>query len=186
MINRNNGRQLWWKPDNNLRIRTAMVRGGRVIRESERRPWRLVRRWQAAEPGGLYTYSSDEKTLYVRGVPADADKGALLALDLATGQETVIAQDPDYDVESAFIHPMTREIQAVSFYKDKLEWQTLDPSVTADFNLLGKLGRGEFSVVHHPYYSPVLPSRSLGRRDLQDRYWIVSYEGDDEPVKYYL
>jgi hypothetical protein len=90
MINRNNGRQLWWKPDNNLRIRTAMVRGGVVIRESERRPWRLVRRWQAAEPGGLYTYSSDEKTLYVRGVPADADKGALLALDLATGQETVI------------------------------------------------------------------------------------------------
>jgi hypothetical protein len=55
-----------------------------------------------------------------------------------------------------------------------------------DFNLLAELGPGEFSVIHDPYYSPILPSRSFGRRDLQDRYWVVSYEGDDEPVKYYL
>jgi dipeptidyl aminopeptidase/acylaminoacyl peptidase len=186
MINRNNGRQLWWVPDNNLRILTAMARGGVVTRDSERRPWRLMRRLQAAEPSGLYGYSNDGNTLYLRGVPANGDTGALLALDVATGQETVIAHDPDYDVESAFIQPMTREIQAVSFYKDKLEWQAVDPSVVADFTLLRKLGPGEFNVVHHPYYSPVLPSRSLGRRDLQDRYWIVSYEGDDEPMKYYL
>jgi dipeptidyl aminopeptidase/acylaminoacyl peptidase len=186
MINRNNGRQLWWTPDSNLRIRTAMVRGGLTVRDGDRRPWRLLRRFQAAEPAALYGYSNDGKNLYLRGVPVGGDTGALIAVDVETGQETVIAHDPTYDVQSVFTHPHTGEIQALSFYKDKLEWKVIDPSVTTDFNLLAKLGPGEFSVVHDPYYSPMLPSHSLGRRDLQDRYWIVSHEADDEPVKYYL
>ena len=185
LIHRNNGNQRWWVADRNLRINTVVTTGGVLIRESERRQWKVLRRWQSAEPGGVYSYAKDESVLYMRGLTADGDTGALLALDVYTGQETVLFEDANYDVGDIFIHPMTREIQAVSIYKDKLQWQILDGTLARDFELLAKLGPGEFNVLH-PYSSPLIPSRSLGRRDLQDRYWIVSYEADDEPVKHYL
>jgi dipeptidyl aminopeptidase/acylaminoacyl peptidase len=186
MINRNNGRQFWWVPDSNLRIHTASTGAALMIRDGERRPWKTLRRWQTAEPVSLYGYSNDEKTLYIRGVASGGDTGALLAVDVATGQERVIAQDPKYDVDGVFVHPVSREIQAVSFYKDKLEWQVIDRSVADDFNHLAKVHAGEFNVLHDPYYSPLLPSRSLGRRDLQDRYWIVSYGSDDKSIEHHL
>jgi dipeptidyl aminopeptidase/acylaminoacyl peptidase len=186
LVHRNNGNQRWWIADRRLRINTVVTNAGLLTRDGERRPWRLFRRWQSAEPSGIYWYGKDERTLYIRGLTADGDTGALLAVDVQSGQETVVAQDPDYDVEGTFIHPVTREIQAVSIYKDKLEWQVLDPTIAGDFDVLTKLGDGEFSVVHFPYYSPVIAFPTLGRRDLQDRYWIVSYVTDDEPVKYYI
>ncbi len=186
LIHRNNGNQRWWIADRNLRINTVITTGGVLTRESERRPWKVVRRWQTAEPGGVYGFANDENLLYLRGVTPNGDTGALFALNLQTRQETVFFEDPNYDVEDIFIHPRTREIQAVSVYRDKLQWQVLDPALAGDFEVLAKLGHGEFSVVHYPYYSPLIPSRSLGRRDLQDRYWIVSYEADDEPIQYYL
>jgi hypothetical protein len=59
----------------------------------------------------------------------------------------VIAQDPQYDQGGMFIHPTKRQIQAVGFYKDKLEWQVLDKSIARDFQTISKVRRGEFSVV---------------------------------------
>lgn len=185
LIHRNNGNQRWWIADRNLRINTVVTNTGVLMRENERRPWKVLRRWQSAEPGGVYGYAKDDSILYMRGLTADGDTGALLALDVYTGQETVLSQDPNYDVGSAFIHPTTREVQAVSIYRDKLQWLTLDSSLAGDFEVLAKLGPGDFSVVHTDS-SPLIPARSLGRRDLQDRHWVVSYEADDEPVKHYL
>jgi dipeptidyl aminopeptidase/acylaminoacyl peptidase len=94
----------------------------------------------------------------------------LLALDVATGRETVLAEDPHYDVSELFIHPTTRVIQAVAFARGKLEWQVLDPSVAADFEALAKLRSGEFRV---------------STRTLDDHTWLVSCTTDDGPVYYY-
>jgi dipeptidyl aminopeptidase/acylaminoacyl peptidase len=183
MVNRNGGRQFWWAADSHLNVRVAAAFAGTIVRDTPRQPWRAVRKWQVAENGKYFGFSADETTFYMSGSHDEA--GTLLAIDLASGKETTLASDPDYDVENVFIHPTTQEIQAVGFYRDKLQWQVLEPSIAPDFAYLEKAQKGEFSIVHPPDESPILYSKNLGRRDLQDRIWIVTYETDDGPVHHY-
>lgn len=100
----------------------------------------------------------------------DANAERLIALDLETKQETDLASDPEYDVGGIVVHPTKREIQAVSFYKDKQEWQILDQSIAEDFENLGKFRPGEFFI---------------SSRNLADTTWLVAYMTDDGPVYYY-
>ncbi len=45
---------------------------------------------------------------------------------------TVLAEDPQYDVERRHVHPDTKEIQMVSFTKARTEHVVLDPSIADD------------------------------------------------------
>jgi len=184
MIHRNSGRQIWWAADRDWRIRIAATAPGVIIRDNEKSPWRMLRRAQPGEGGGFYGYSRDEKTFYKRGTP-DQNTSGLLAIDLATGKEMVLAHDPDYDIQHVVIHPVTKEVQAVAYYRDKLEWQGLDPAVADDLARLRQLHDGEFTLENPPYDSPIITSAGLGRRDLGDRIWIVSYESDTGARRHY-
>ena len=185
MVNRNGGRQIWWVSDNQMRVNIATTIAGVITRDRVGKPWRTLRSWQAAEPARFYGLSGDEKTLYMRGAP-DGNTGALLAIDTASGKEIVLAHDDKYDVEDVFVHPLTREVQAVGFYKDKLEWKTLDPSIAEDFAFLAKIRDGEFTVLHPPHESPIIFSRNLGRRDLGDTTWVVSYDSDEAGIQHFV
>jgi dipeptidyl aminopeptidase/acylaminoacyl peptidase len=61
----------------------------------------------------------------------------------------------------------------------------LDKSIEEDFTILAQVRAGEFTVAHPPYESPILFSRNLGRRDVQDKVWLVSYESDQGPIHHY-
>jgi len=170
----NPGNVVGWEADAQLQVRAATAAtadGGwdLLVRDATDQPWQTIRHWGPEDQGSAVSFSPDSKTLYIRG-SHDANASRLLALDLTTGQETVMAEDPQYDVGGILVHPVRREIQAVSFYKEKLEWQVLDPSITADFAVLAQIHRGEFSVVS---------------RDLADTNWLVAYTTDDGPVYYY-
>ena len=185
MVSRNGGLQFAWLPDWQFRVLTATTTAGLLVRDSPRAPWKNVRRWPLGSSGGVVERSRENNTVYLISSPANGDTEALLEFDIATGAEKVIAQDLQYDAQTVFLEPTSKRIQAVAFQKEKLEWQVLDRDVAEDFAALAKVRVGEFTVVH-PYGSPMLPSRSLGRRDLQDRLWIVSYERDDGPTYHYL
>ena len=185
MVNRNGGSQLWWSADGQLNVRVAAAFAGTIVRDRPGQPWRVARKWHPAERGRYIGLSADGLTFFMSG-SQNGELGALLAVNLASGEETAIATDAKYDVEDAFVHPITREIQAVAFYKDKLDWRVMDQSVAADFDFLAKVGGGDFTVLHPPYESPIIFSSSLGRRDLSDQKWIVSYESDEGPTHYYL
>lgn len=181
---RNPGRQVWWLADSRFRVRVATSTASVTGREAPGGRWeKILHRWQAGDSGGLIGFAKDEKIFYIFGTHS-GDTTSLVAIDFTTGDKTVVAEDPVYDINGVFIHPITRTIQAVSFYKDKLEWRVLDPTVADDFAALAKVRRGEFNVIHRSG-SPVLPSRGVGRRDLQDKTWIVSYTSDDGPTHYY-
>src|SRR4028118_1419001 len=114
-------------------------------------------------------FSENGKILYIMG-NHDANAKRLIAFDLETKQETDLASDPEYDVGGIVVHPTKREIQAVSFYRDKQEWQILDQSIAADFEAIAQVRSGEFNV---------------SSRDLADNTWLVAYVTDDGPVYYY-
>jgi dipeptidyl aminopeptidase/acylaminoacyl peptidase len=140
-----------------------------LYREKSDADWETWRHWDAEDEGSVVDFSADNQTMYVIA-SHDANAERLLAVDVQTREETVIASDEQYDVGGVLIHPTTRVLQAVSFYRDRLEWQVLDNSIAQDFEILQNFHRGELSV---------------GSRDLEDRTWLVSYRRDNGPVSYY-
>jgi len=170
----NPGNIISWTADADFQVRAAIAStpdGGYdlLLRETTDKQWDVLRHWGLEEQGNSVSFSADGKTLYIEG-SHDANAQRLLAVDLDTREETAIAQDEQYDVMGIVIQPVTRVIQAVSFYKDKQEWQVIDESIAADFEAITKVRSGEFSLIS---------------RDLEDKNWLLAYNTDDGPVYYY-
>lgn len=170
----NPGNIVSWVADPQFRIRVAVAAtpdGGSELlyRQTPDSDWELLRHWGPEDEGYAGGFSADSKILYIVG-SHDVNAQRLLALDLATRQETVIAEDAQYDVGGLVAHPTNRTLEAVAFYKDKLEWQILDQSIAADFEAIAQVRPGEFGI---------------SSRTLNDDRWLVAYTADDGPVYYY-
>jgi len=170
----NPGNIVGWTADAEFKIRAASASsddGGfdLLYRETPDHPWENLRHWGPDEEGGAAFFSNDGKILYMVG-NHDANAQRLIALDLSTRQETIIAEDPQYDIGGLLAHPTTRNIEAVSFYKDKEEWQILDDSIVADLEAIKQIRPGEFGI----------------SRTLSDEKWLISFVTDDGPVYYYV
>ena len=172
---KNPGNVVSWTANSQFQILAAIgatADGGSELlwRKSVNSDWETLRYWGPDDSGGPVGFSKDGKTLYIMGTH-DANTQRLIALDLATKEESIIAADEQYDVSSVITHPTQLHIQAVSFYKDKEEWQVLDDSIAADWEAIAQIRPGEFNI---------------GTRDLEDKNWLVSFVTDDGPVYYYL
>ncbi len=171
----NPGNIVSWTADAKFQVSAALAAtpdGGYdlLYRDAIDKSWQTLRHWSPDEQGSPYGFSKDGQILYL-SASHDANAARLLALDLATKQETVIAEDSQYDVSSTIIHPTERHIQAVAFYQEQLEWQVIDPSIAADVEAIASVRSGEV----HPV-----------SRDLADRKWLIAYVTDDGPVYYYV
>jgi dipeptidyl aminopeptidase/acylaminoacyl peptidase len=172
----NPGTVMGWVPDTDFKVRAAIAAtlsdGGRdlLVREAVDKPWKKLRHWSFEEEGNPVGFSKDGKTLYLEG-NHDANTLRLLALDLASGKETVMAADDTYDVGGTLVHPTRHTIQAVSFNRDKVEWKVLDNEIAPDFKTLAQVRSGQYSIAS---------------RDLADKTWLVSYSTDDGPTTYYV
>ncbi|MEQ9668182.1 S9 family peptidase [Coleofasciculus sp. G2-EDA-02] len=171
----NPGNIVSWVADAQFQIRGAIAAtpdGGSdlLFRETLDKSWEQLRHWGPDDEGSAVTFSQDGKTLYITG-SHDANAQRLIALDLASRQETVMAADEQYDIGGVVIHPTQRQIQAVSFYKDKVEWQVLDESIADDFNAIAQIREGEFAITN---------------RTLADDTWLIGYATDNGPVYYYV
>ncbi len=176
LIAQNPGNIASWVIDTNLKVRGAMAAredGGMdlLVRENEQSDWQHLLTWSmgdelTSEPLG---FTKDGKSVYLQD-SRNVNAGRLVKINLETNELTVIAEDPQYDVSDAMIHPDTYEIQAVAFNKDRVEWQVLDPSIKLDFDRIGDIHQGDFSIVS---------------RDDADETWIVAFTVDNGPVPYY-
>jgi dipeptidyl aminopeptidase/acylaminoacyl peptidase len=110
------------------------------------------------------------KTLYLfdsRG----RDTAALAAINFDSGEERILAEDRKADVSSVMIHPTEKHIQAVAFNHIRQRWHVLDDSIAQDPEYLSTVSEGDVEIMS---------------RTLDDRHWIVKYEVDNGPVRYYL
>ena len=95
---------------------------------------------------------------------------ALVAVDLASGKRTVIAENDKADLSDVMAHPTDMTIEAVAFTYDRKTWQIIDDAIADDFAYLRTVADGDFEVL---------------ARTLDDSRWIVAYLMDDGPVRYY-
>jgi len=159
--------------DFQLRFASEMIEDGGLLY------YRLLngewQRWQEVPAEDISTtnligFDKTNETLYLRD-SRGRNTSALVAINLSTNVEQVLAGDPQVDIAGVMRHPTERHIQAVSFVYDRKRWQILDSSVDADFSYLRSLGEGDFEITS---------------RSMDDRFWVVVFVYDDGPRKFYL
>lgn len=119
---------------------------------------------------GLAGTTADGKTLFMRD-SRDRNTTALIAIDLESGKQTVLATNDRADIGGVLRHPTTGEAQAYSVNYQKNEWFPLGDALKADIEFLNREAGGEWGV----------QSRS---RD--DTMWTVVVDRVTEPVTFYL
>jgi dipeptidyl aminopeptidase/acylaminoacyl peptidase len=100
-----------------------------------------------------------------------ANAGRLVRIDVTTGAEQVVSEDPQYDVIRVRLHPDTHEPEYAVFLKERAVHEVIDGAVADDLAALGSLDRGDLTV--------------HGGHD-DDRYWVAEYTRDDGPVAFYV
>jgi dipeptidyl aminopeptidase/acylaminoacyl peptidase len=101
----------------------------------------------------------------------DRDTSALYAIDIKTGNKTLIAEDSKADISDIIIKPMQRTVQAAAFTYERKSWKVIDNSIVEDLEYLKTVADGEVGILS---------------RTLDDKFWTVYYLMDDGPVKYYF
>jgi dipeptidyl aminopeptidase/acylaminoacyl peptidase len=167
---------LGWVVDTDLKVRgaiTPLPDGGAVIlvRDDETADWRplLEAPPEDAESTGPLGFTRDGGSMYLQ-TSVGANTGRLVKMDIATGATEVIAEDPGYDIAGAMLNPDTREIEAVTVYRDRLEYQVFDDAVREDIEALARLRQGDLTI---------------NDRSDDDATWLVAFDDDSGPVKFY-
>jgi dipeptidyl aminopeptidase/acylaminoacyl peptidase len=143
-----------------------------LVRDNaEESDWRVLAEFPLEDnSGGPAGFNLAGDRLMLRS-SVGANTVRLVDVDLASGAETVIAEDPTFDVGGFTRHPDTLEVQLVTFVTDKIERRVLDPSIQPDLDALQALHPGE--------------EVTIVDRDHADRTWIVGFWGDRGPNRYY-
>jgi dipeptidyl aminopeptidase/acylaminoacyl peptidase len=156
------------QPDGSIQIRTRNPDPDAAGTDTEWVPFLDIPADDAMGTGSV-AFSRDGSSVLMSS-SIDANAARLLRLDLATGDQEVLASDDEYDVSGVWLHPDTLEPQAVVFAKDRQEITLLDEALAPDLERLRTLGDGELGV---------------SRSERSDRRWLVTLAPSDGPVAYY-
>jgi dipeptidyl aminopeptidase/acylaminoacyl peptidase len=117
----------------------------------------------------VVSFSADGRSLLLV-TAAGTDTARLARVDLATGDETVLAADPEADVAGVVLHPDTQEPQIVLVLKDRMEYLVLDPSVADDLKAIRALHPGD---------------PTISGRDDADATWMIAFNVDAGSITYF-
>src|SRR5260370_804942 len=142
-----------------------------LVRDDAEGDWRTLLTISAddAPNSDVLAFTGDGKSL-IAVSSLGVNTGRLVRIDLASGQDQVLLEDPDADVTGAMLHPDTREPQIVLVLKDRAEYHVLDPEVAADYEAIRVLNTGDPNLIG---------------RDEADRTWLVAFTEDARPARYY-
>ncbi len=115
-------------------------------------------------------FSKSGKKLYM-WESRNRDRSALVLMDMKSKKQQLIAEHAKADGESVTFHPKTKKPLAATFNYARRELTILDKSVQKDYDKLKALSDGEANVISSSHDANT---------------WIVAFNDDDGPVKYYL
>ena len=165
-----------WQADNALQVRAAQIQtpdGGTIVRVRDdlKSLWRELIRWGPDETfGNVVGFTPDDKRLWVT-TSLDYNAARLLEIDVASGKQKVVAEDPNFDVNTTINNPKTNALEAVSFTRQRTEYEFIDPAVKADFEILRKVRDGDIDGI---------------AVNLDNTKWVVTFVSDNAPVYWYL
>ena len=118
-----------------------------MVREDEDSEFRPILTGEQVDAlsTGPIGFTADGKGLYALS-SVGANTGRIVLIDIASGAETVVHEDPVNDVTGLLQHPITHEPIAAAVNADYLRWVVLDQDYAKDFEVLAGLGQGNISI----------------------------------------
>jgi dipeptidyl aminopeptidase/acylaminoacyl peptidase len=142
-----------------------------IVRDTADAPWRTLARFDAADgTPDLAGFTPDGAAL-LAATSADANATRLVRYDIATGERSDVAGDPEYDVGDVVFSPRTKAPVAASIVRERVTWTVLDPAYADDFAALAAQVPGDLGIAS---------------TDRDDRVWLVSSNVDDGSRSYWI
>jgi dipeptidyl aminopeptidase/acylaminoacyl peptidase len=116
------------------------------------------------------SFSGDGRSLLIVSA-AGSETARLVRVDLATGESTVLAEDPEADVSGVLLDPDTCDPLIAMVLKDRMTYTVLDPSVADDLKAVRALHPGD---------------PSFSGRDDADTTWLIAFNVDAGSVTYFM
>jgi len=175
LVERNDDGFLGYVTDDTFAVRFALrttPEGGTEMLQARDGSWKLFTAIPPEDALGTYPKDFDQsgQVLYLFD-SRERNTSAVVAIDLRTGRKTVISENARSDAEELLLHPTAKNVQAVAYTHKRRHWQITDASIRPDIERLRAAAEGDLSVVS---------------RALDDRRWVVAYEQDDGPTRFYL
>src|SRR6266699_3175216 len=111
LTSKNPGNIMGWVTDAHFKVRGAIASlpdGGTELlaRDNENAGWRKLVSWSADDSltSAPLGFTLDGQSMYLQH-SRNTNAGRLVKLDIATGDVSVIAEDPQYDVGAVMVHP---------------------------------------------------------------------------------
>lgn len=157
-----------------LAVRFTMDGGLEMLKPDDSAPggfalWQKIPNTDALTTSPL-AFDQAGTTMYIRE-SRGRNTAALMALDLKTGESTILAEDARADLSNALFHPTRKHPQAASFNFEREKWTVLDQSIAPDLEYLRTVADGEINITS---------------RTLDDSIWTVAYIMDNGPARTYL
>jgi dipeptidyl aminopeptidase/acylaminoacyl peptidase len=132
--------------------------------------WRQMIHWkyEDTDTSGVFGFSMDGQRIFIRD-SSSSNTSRLVEMNVATGEQKVIAQDPQYDVEGYWLDIQKDDVTAVEYFKDHRVWDSLDDNMGKHIARLENISKGDFTFDSSE----------------DDRYWLISYENDTDATSYY-
>lgn len=165
-----------WTADHQLNVRAALsyTKDGHTlihVRDQISAPWRILLTIDANETvGDIAGFSADDQALYLLS-SLDGETIRLLKVVIATGQQSLVVEHPQFDLSEVMINPLTHDLEAVGLETERYDWIVLDTQLKPDFQFLS-------DTLHTPL--------RIINTDLENQNWIVASISDQRPTDFYL
>jgi len=166
-----------WVADEDLQVRCALAplpdgSFNLLVRDTGEGEFRhlLTIPAEDATSFDVVSFSGDGRSMLLISA-AGSNTGRLTRIDLATGDETVLVEDPEADVSGVLLHPDTRDPLIVSVLKDRMTYVVVDESVADDLKAVRALHPGD---------------PSFAGRDEADKTWLIAFNVDAGSVTYFM
>ncbi len=139
---------------------------------------KIIKTWNFEDAGpvegegnmGIFGFSHDGKKLYLKD-SSDSNTVRLVEYDCTSGNQTILAQDPIFDVTGLLIKHSTKMPLAVIIAKERNTWIPFDNK-----------------------FAPILQSMQcvddgvlmISSSSIDGRYWVIGFIHDNQSTKYFL
>lgn len=160
--------------DKNLNLRIASLQNSEaddeyfILKNGIFEPMMVVNSEDSSNTG-ILGFDKTGDNVYILD-SRNRNTAALKILNLDTMKYKMLAQNKKADVGIFAMHPVELTIQAVCYEYEKTHYKVLDHTIKDDFHYLMNLEHGEFGIIS---------------RTMDDNFWLVAYQSDIGPVKYY-
>jgi dipeptidyl aminopeptidase/acylaminoacyl peptidase len=140
------------------------------VRPDESGSFKALATYTYDENATIRDFSRDGSFIYLTSAHG-SNTSRLVKLDLKTGKETVVDQDPDFDIGGPIISEWTHKLLGVVYNKDRLSYKAFDPEFRKDLERLAAVHDGDIL---------------LGNSTRDERKWIITYNSPTDPASTYL